>query len=122
MARVLVVDDDALCILAITRLLKREHEVENVPRASLALARIVGGERFDVLLVDIRMPGMTGSEFYREVSRLVPEQAARIVFVSAVASMPDVAAFLNGVPNPWVEKPFDSAALQAVVRRVASQP
>jgi DNA-binding NtrC family response regulator len=66
--RVLVVDDDEDCCLALGALLRGEgYEVELAASAERALVRIAEHPP-DVLVSDIRMPGMDGFALLREVS------------------------------------------------------
>jgi DNA-binding response OmpR family regulator len=82
--------------------------------------RAVGGDRFDVILVDVMMPGMTGFE----VAEQLQETAASgvpIVFLSARADKKDIARGLSLGATEYVTKPFDPGELvdrlQAILRR-----
>ena len=61
------------------------------------------------------MPGMDGRQLFDEIASLDTEQAQRIVFLSGGAFTPARQAFLAGVPNERISKPFDVAALKATV-------
>ena len=61
---------------------------------------------------------MTGMELYREVGRIVPEQAARMVFLTGGTFTQQARTFLQEVRNVRVEKPFDSEELRALIRRL----
>jgi PAS domain S-box-containing protein len=114
--RVLVVDDDALVGTSVRRTLQREHDVVLETDARAALARIVGGERYDVVLCDLVMPRMTGMQLHGELVRVAPDAAARMVFLTGGAFTGDTRAFLERVPNLRLDKPFDPLQLRAVVR------
>src|SRR5262249_3060965 len=76
--RVLLVDDDADTRDIIDRVLSRRGaRVVAAPSAAAALETF-SGQRFDVLLVDIMMPGMDGYEFIRQVRALPPEKGGRV--------------------------------------------
>ncbi len=122
--RVLVVDDDALVARAIALVLGDEHEVVVTTEPLDALDRIARGERYDVILCDLMMPGTTGMELHRRVAACDPGAAARIVFVTGCSVLPEAQAFLASVPNTCLEKPFDLKALRDFIgRRVrAEQP
>ncbi len=120
--RVLVVDDEASVGVALTRLLRKEHDVTALGRAGDALERIHGGERWDVILCDLMMPEMTGMELYRELVRVAPEQAKRMVFLTGGTFTQQARAFLQEVRNVRVEKPFDSEELRALIRRLRGAP
>jgi CheY-like chemotaxis protein len=73
MARILVVDDDPALANAVERGLRiAGHEVTVSLRGSEALALFKAGMRFDLVVSDFEMPGMTGGELCIAVQNLVP--------------------------------------------------
>jgi signal transduction histidine kinase len=113
--RVLVVDDEAVVAAAIRRTLAAEHEVVITAGAEQALKRLGVGERFDVILCDLMMPRMTGMDLHAEALRVAPDQAARMVFLTAGAFTERAQEFLDHTPNQRLEKPFDAGNLRALV-------
>jgi signal transduction histidine kinase/CheY-like chemotaxis protein len=113
--RVLVLDDEPLVLNAVRRTLAREHDVVGETSARAALARIDRGERFDVVVCDLMMPDMCGAEFHGFLAASRPELAARTVFLTGGAFTAAARAFVERVPNPCLEKPFDAEALLAQV-------
>jgi PAS domain S-box-containing protein len=116
--RVLVVDDDPLVGTALHRALARDHELVVLTSAREARERIAGGERFDAILCDLMMPDVTGMDLHRTLAAQAPDQAERMVLITGGAFTPSAVRFLDEVPNPRVEKPFDAAQVREVVRRV----
>ena len=114
--RVLVVDDEVMIGTAIRRTLSSEHDVTPLTSAREALDRILADERYDVVLCDLMMPVMSGMELYDELVKAAPEQAKRVIFLTGGAFTPKGQAFLDQVPNPRLDKPFDNQALRAIVR------
>jgi CheY-like chemotaxis protein len=113
--RVLVIDDDAIVTRVVERTLASEHKVVAMEGARAALDRIVGGERFDVILCDLMMPEMTGMDFHGELLAQVPDQATAIIFLTGGAFSPRAREFLSGVRNPRIEKPFDALQMRALI-------
>jgi len=113
--KVLVIDDEPMITKALERLLVAEHEVTLASTAGEARDKILSGEKYDVILCDLMMPQMTGMDLYAEVVQAVPEQASRMVFLTGGAFTPDARAFLDGVPNQRVEKPFDTQHLRSII-------
>ena len=114
--QVLVVDDEPLVGALLRRTLEEEHEVAVATSAREALARLAGGERFDVILCDVMMPDVTGYELYEELFQYAPDQARRMVFLTGGAFTPRAREFLAKVKNRCLDKPFDSERLRGLVR------
>lgn len=117
--RILAVDDDAHVVRALRRLL-REHDVVVLTDPREARDRIAAGERFDVILSDMMMPGLSGAELYQAVAQAAPDQATRMIFVTAGATTAATQAFLAGARQPVLYKPVQAAELRAAVDRVLS--
>jgi CheY-like chemotaxis protein len=113
--RILLIDDDRLIAVAVCRALSADHDVTALLRAGDALDRLAAGERYDVILCDVMMPSMTGIEFHKRLSRELPDQAERIVFLTGGAFTPMTRTFLDEVSNMRMEKPFEVQALRALV-------
>jgi CheY-like chemotaxis protein len=114
-ARVLVIDDEQLITMAVQRALSLQHEVRSFDRAQTAFQCVSQGERFDVILCDLMIPDMSGMELHAWLSRIAPDQAARMVFLTGGIFTPGAQAFLAAVPNMHIEKPFDTRRLRLVV-------
>jgi CheY-like chemotaxis protein len=110
-----VVDDESIILKALQRLLVAEHEVTLLSTAGEARDRLLAGEEYDVILCDLMMPQMTGMDLHAELLRALPDQAARMVFLTGGAFTPDARAFLDGVPNQRIEKPFDTQHLRSII-------
>ncbi len=115
---VLVIDDELHVGSAIERVLSPPHDVTRVVDARDALALLRNGRRFDVVLCDLMMPHITGMDLYQEVMNFAPEQALKIVFMTGGAFTTRARRFLEDVPNPNLEKPFQADALLGLVDRM----
>jgi len=117
----LLVDDEPAIRLALQRyLLRRGWTVELCASGVEAYERLMraGAEtEIDVILGDVKMPGMSGIEFYRALERARPHFLTRLVFATGDVASADVAAFLADVRCPILEKPF---ALAEMVEALAS--
>ena len=119
-ASILVVDDDKAVGIALRRVL-RDHDVSVVTEARSGLELLASGKRFDVILSDLMMPEMSGMEFYDELTRRFPAAADRVVFISGGTFTPSAKAFLDRVPNPRLEKPFDPRRLREIIELLVSR-
>jgi FixJ family two-component response regulator len=59
---------------------------------------------------------MSGPELYHELLRVAPEQAARVVFMTADADRREHCEFLSRVANTFIEKPFDIQRVRELAR------
>jgi len=114
-ARILIVDDEVGLGRALQRLFRDYDTVVNTS-AQDALDRIVIGERFDLILSDVGMPGMSGCELYEEIRRLDPEQASRMVFVTGGSDERSETA-LAATGQPVLAKPFNPKELRSFVEK-----
>jgi CheY-like chemotaxis protein len=113
---VAVVDDEPGVCRAIERLLGGEQDVETFKNARELAERIAEGARFDAILCDLMMPDMTGMELHGVLERAAPALANGMIFMTGGTFTPEAQAFLGAVSNPRLEKPFETAALRALVR------
>ena len=108
-ARVLLIDDDQHVTRMIARAL-RDFDVTIVNHSQDALG-ILAVERFDVILCDLMMPSITGIDLHRELARSDPAQVQRMIFLTGGSFSAEADDFLTKVENPWIQKPFATAAL-----------
>jgi PAS domain S-box-containing protein len=116
--RMFVLDDEAVLTRALQRAIGREHDVVTSNDAVHAVASLTSAdflERFDVVLCDVMMPGLTGIEVYEQVVAKHPAHAKKFIFMSGGAFTPRARDFLSQIPNARLEKPFEIAQLRALL-------
>jgi two-component system, cell cycle sensor histidine kinase and response regulator CckA len=119
-ARILVIDDDQLVLGAVRRVLQRDHAVTCVEGAKLAIEALERDEQFDVIISDIMMPEMSGIQLYEWMVGARPDDASRLVFTGSPVDA-RTEDFLRSVPNHFIEKPFRSEELLALVQRLVTR-
>jgi CheY-like chemotaxis protein len=116
-ARVLLVDDDA-DNLEVTRIVLEEmgHQVAAAPGGAEALARVIDGDRFDVVLCDLGMPGLTGWDVAEQLRDVVPALPIYLVtgWSEQIPAEEPRRARVSGI----LPKPLDVDQLAAVIARV----
>src|SRR5262249_30387082 len=114
--RVLVVEDDGDIrrILALFLAEKgfQTKIAENAPDALALLAE----EPMDLILSDVRMPGMTGLDLLRAVKERDPE--IQLVLMSAYSNVKDAVEAIQLGAADYVEKPIDFRRLERVLQTV----
>jgi PAS domain S-box-containing protein len=116
--RILVVDDEPLVTLAVTRALAREHDVTAVDSGERVLELLAEGTRFDLILCDLMMPQLTGMDLHAELVVRAPDQATRMVFMSGGVFTTRGRDFLDTVANARIEKPFDAQGLRSLIAKL----
>ncbi|MEO0326362.1 MAG: response regulator, partial [Myxococcota bacterium] len=106
-ARLLVVDDNAdnRDMLA-RRLRKRGYEVHTAPDGDEAL-HMVEGTEYDLVLLDIMMPGTDGMEVLRRLRTSYAQAELPILMATAKTDSSDVVEALRLGANDYVTKPID---------------
>ncbi len=118
-ARILIVEDERALARALAEELGRVHEIAVAGGASHALS-LLAENQFDVVLCDLRMPGMSGEVLYGKVEEKSPAQARAFIFMTGVGFGADVERFLAAAGRPVLEKPFSAeAALEAIAKVVS---
>jgi signal transduction histidine kinase/DNA-binding response OmpR family regulator len=109
--RLLVIDDDSNVLRMLQRSLSM-FDVEAASGADDGLRLLFGGASYDLVLCDLMMPGMSGTELYEQAVRRSEGLARRFLFISGGATTPQVRGFVERLPPVRIlEKPFTPEAL-----------
>jgi CheY-like chemotaxis protein len=73
---------------------------------------------YDLLLCDLRMPGMGGLELFERLAASHPELARRMLFISGDTSSPTTTAALRAIGRPLLSKPFRPEELYAAIAAI----
>jgi two-component system chemotaxis response regulator CheY len=112
---ILVVDDSNLIRTLVGDALRAAgYEVSTAEDGTAALAS-VDGSRFDLMLVDLHMPGIDGISFVREARTRPNADGVPILMVSSESCRCRVDQAREAGANGWMVKPFDAARLVATV-------
>ena len=116
---ILVVDDEDNLRDVLVEVLRRDgHEVDSAADGAEGLRR-AQERRYDLVVTDLRMPGLEGPELYRALRERYPQQ--RVIFMSANTGIDEYASFLAETGEPALEKPFNLADMRQVVNQVLAQ-
>ena len=109
--RVLVTDDEPHIRMAIERYLTSQgHSVATAGSGREALV-MVEGSSFDVVLLDMRMPDISGQQIFERWKTERPELTQRVIFLTGDIVSIDLQDFLNGTGRPYLPKPFELDAI-----------
>lgn len=117
---ILIVDDEPTLRMVLRKSLSASgFRAEEAPSGEEALA-VIRQRQFDLVLLDIEMPGLGGVEACREIGNFAPQTG--IVIMSVRDAVSDVVDALTAGADDYVTKPFALrelvARLRAVHRRI----
>ncbi|NJC88576.1 MAG: sigma-54-dependent Fis family transcriptional regulator [Desulfuromonas sp.] len=111
----MVVDDDAVIREGLRRVLGIEgYQVETQPNGRLAMDRLQEAS-FDLLITDLKMPGMSGLEVLQAVRVLQPEMP--VILITGFAAVDNAVEVMKNGAADYLAKPFANDELVAKVRK-----
>ncbi len=114
-ATLLVADDDPAVRQSLERALTREgYTVVAAPDGQTALERLRQGG-VDLVLSDLRMPGLTGLELLREAKLVAPD--VDVILLTAFGTVEEAVRAMKDGAIDFLTKPFRQAQLMKVVRQ-----
>lgn len=121
MARVLIADDDAdIRDLVAFKLNQSGHQVTAVEDGVAAL-RVVHEQPLDLVLLDIRMPGMSGLDVCRELRAAPATAALPVILITARSQEGDVELGFAAGADDYIVKPFSPRELSSRVTAVLTR-
>jgi CheY-like chemotaxis protein len=121
-SRILVVDDEPSNIQVMRRVLTDEgYEVRSAGTAREALKLIKDGKRYALILLDIKMPGMNGIEFYQHLEKTIKPLTQRIIFITGDVLGTDTMDFFSRTGASHITKPVDIEQLKKEIKSKLSR-
>jgi len=120
--RWLVVDDEEVVVEVLRRVLESEgQQVESALGAQEALERLARST-FDYVIVDVRMPDMSGEEVKALIDYRLPHLRGRVALCTGDVLSDRSQALLRSTNAPVIEKPFIDADLRRTIRSMLACP
>jgi DNA-binding NtrC family response regulator len=117
--KILVVDDEKIVRESLFHWFQEEgYQVETAEDGETAL-RIFDKNKFDLLLVDMKMPGMSGLELLAKVKEI--DKDTIVILITAFASVPTAIKALKDGAYDYVTKPVDPDELEHLVKKALEQ-
>ena len=120
--RVLVIDDEPGIASVLRRIIGRSHEVVVVQSGREALALLEKDDAFDRIFCDLMMADLTGMDVHEALSQRQPDCLARFVFMTGGGFTERARTFLQTVPFPRIDKPFDPEHIRSLVAQCPAAP
>ncbi len=120
METILLIDDDELILIALRELFEGEgFEVETAASGPEGLSKLAG-RRFDLIILDIIMPGMSGFEVCRRIREAESLRQTPVLMLTAKHTPADREKGLEAGANLFLPKPIDPEQLLVVVKGAVS--
>jgi two-component system NtrC family sensor kinase len=117
-ARILIIEDEPAGQNALRSLLQRSgHGITTASNGHEGLAALQECS-YEVILCDMRMPGMDGPGFYRELERRSPHLLSRLIFLTGDVLSPEAQAFFEQVNRPRLVKPFHAQEVRRMIQQL----
>jgi two-component system nitrogen regulation response regulator GlnG len=115
--RILVADDEESMRWVLSKALRKKgYSVDLAADGNQAL-RQVREQSYDLAIVDIKMPGMSGLEFLDKGRELRPDLL--VVVMTAEASMKNAVEAMKRGAYDYITKPFDLEVIDAIIEKVS---
>ena len=114
MATLLIVDDDSLIRDTLHELLSENHECHTADRAEQALSYLEV-ERYDAVITDVSMPGLTGREILMYVQNQHP--TTPVIVISGKPDGADGKSLVEMGAFAYLTKPFQLDEIEEIVTR-----
>ncbi len=117
-ASILVIDDDTDVLQKLQKTLSEAgHQVDTAEKASQAAMKM-GVRHYDVILLDIQMPSMSGMDLYTRVQGIDPDLIRSLIFIVGEAADPVVQSFLDVTRSEFITRPFQTEDVLSSIERV----
>ena len=114
--KILAVDDEDVLLSMIKEdLTSHSYEVTTAPNGETAL-RTLREKKFDLIVCDIKMPGLNGRQVYERLREESPETCRRMIFVTGDVVGEQLRDFLETEKRPCIAKPFTLCELRKAIR------
>lgn len=113
LGRLLVVDDNAAMRDLVSRRLEREGHAVTVCNSGRAALRLAGEGDFDLMLLDLMMPGMTGLEVLDHLRSEPSTQDLPVIVISALDEIDAAVRCIEAGADDFLSKPLNETLLRA---------
>ena len=115
---ILVIDDEVSIQKFLRQSLSIGGRTVDLAANSEQSLELLKTKHYDAILMDLRMPGISGITLYTEIISKHPEMKGRIVVITGDALGVDVKAFIAEHNLDVMAKPFDQATVQQMIERI----
>lgn len=117
--KILIVDDEKIVRESLLHWFEEEDYIVDTAEDGETALKKYDKEKFDLLLVDMKMPGMSGLDLLSKIKSI--DKDALIILITAFASVPSAITALKNGAYDYVTKPVDPDELAHIVKKALEQ-
>lgn len=117
-ARILIIDDEPLLGQTLTFAFSGRHDIVLASSGRDAIQKLREDARYDLVLCDLMMPDVSGSNVFEVVERERPELVSRFAFMSGGAFTERAQVFLEHYSGRRIDKPFTIADVERLLAEI----
>lgn len=115
MFKIIIVEDEKNIRESIEAILNEKYDVKTAVSGNEAL-NIITKEYFDLLITDIRLPGISGIELLKEFKKLYPEN--HVIVITAFTSIQSAVEAMKAGASEYIPKPFSLEEIEIKVKNL----
>jgi signal transduction histidine kinase/ActR/RegA family two-component response regulator len=113
--RILVIEDEPQIRQLFEDVIRTAgYDVQTAPNGRVALD-LIDQQEFDLIITDVKMPEISGAEFYAALKRKGAALEQRLIFVTGDLMNADTMQFIESTGRAWLGKPFDIGAIARTI-------
>jgi PAS domain S-box-containing protein len=118
---ILIVEDEPSIRSILTRPLSNTgHQAQAVSNGKTALRKLAENV-YDLLIVDLKMSGLSGRELYEIMKKSHPNMAKRVVFITGDTVTPETHNFLVSTGRQYLSKPFNPREITDIIEKASAE-
>jgi len=114
--KILVVEDEVIIANICRAVLEAEGFHVDITVDCRTAQRMISGNHYDLFLIDILIPEMSGSQLYQWLLETYPRLAKKVIFCTGLAIEGNIKKFLQKSGRPLLLKPFSVDELTKTIR------
>lgn len=115
--KILLVEDELVIGRLFRRVLIEENFDVDFVQDGLVASEVADSKNYDLLISDIRLPGITGIELYEKLKLSKPELSLHTIFITGDTMNVDIQLFIKESGMPCLVKPFAPEELVEAVKK-----
>jgi CheY-like chemotaxis protein len=119
---VLVIEDEPIIARVCSRILALDGYDAGIADSGETALDMFKEKEYDIYICDIKMPGMSGIEFYNLIKKDYPDRINKLIMITGDLLSSETREFLRDINIPYILKPFTPDELREAIDKLKSNP